>query len=117
MDGLQFFRLHYQLYRPRTEARLTGLTDAQVRAHPAGVNISIAWVLWHSARGEDALVNRFAAGQPQVLETADWATRLGVPLRRIGTGMSDEETGDFSTQVDLAALPPTGRRWARRRWR
>jgi hypothetical protein len=105
MDGLAFFRQHYQSYRPWTEQFfLKDLTDAQLRARPAGINVSIAWTLWHSARSEDFLINALAAGQPQVLETEGWLARLGVPLRRLGTGMSDEETGDFSVRVDLAAL-------------
>jgi hypothetical protein len=105
MDGLQFFRLHYQSYRPWTERLLlTDLTEDQLRARPAGTNISIAWTLWHTARSEDLLVNPLVAGQPQVLDREGWVARLGVPLRRMGTGMSDAETGDFSATVDLTAL-------------
>ena len=105
MDGLQFFRLHHRSYRPSTEKfLLKGLTDQQFRARPPAANVSIAWTIWHSARSEDFLVNALAADRPQVLDTEGWVARLGIPLRRLGTGMSDEETGDLSARVDLKAL-------------
>ena len=83
---------------------LNGLTDEQLRVRPHPAANSLAWLIWHMARGEDFAVNRLIAGRPQLFEDEDWATRLGVSLRRTGTGMTDAEVGHFSAHVDLAAL-------------
>jgi hypothetical protein len=60
--------------------------------------------VWHLARTEDWYVNRFVVDQPQVLEAGDWLPRLGIAETRVGTAMQDEEVGDVSAQLDLAAL-------------
>lgn len=75
---------------------------ARRRIQP-GVN-SIAWLTWHMARCEDVAMNVVIAGEQQVLESGSWMERLGVSRRDIGTGMSDDEVGDFTGAVEIAAL-------------
>ncbi len=83
--------------------RLHGLSDDQLRLRPNGWN-SMAWLFWHMARTEDVAINVVVAGRPQVFDTGDWAERLSVHRRDIGTGMSDEEVEAVSAAVDIPAL-------------
>jgi hypothetical protein len=80
------------------------LNEAQLRARPQPALNSIAWLLWHMARCEDAGVNRLIAERTQVLDEGKWGERLHVPIRHHGTGMTDEEVTDLSRRIDLHAL-------------
>src|SRR6478735_6125613 len=55
------------------------------------------------ARTEDVAVNLLVAGRPQVLHEEGWLERLKI-RQDIGTSMNDEEVGDFSALVDIAAI-------------
>jgi hypothetical protein len=61
---------------------LQGLSHEQVRLRPDGLN-SIAWLVWHMARCENAL-NLLLAGRPQVLDEEHWLPRLNVSIRDVG---------------------------------
>jgi hypothetical protein len=73
-----------------------------MRLRPKGLN-SIAWIVWHMARCEDAL-NLLLADRPQVLDQEHWFDRLHVARRDVGTGMADAEVSTLSASVDLTAL-------------
>jgi hypothetical protein len=80
------------------------LGEAQFRARPApGLN-SLAWLLWHMARLEDAAMNALVAGTPQVIEGDGWPDRLGLSGAALGTGMDDAEVASVSERVVLPAL-------------
>jgi hypothetical protein len=103
MDPIDFFVLHHGRLHMQVERDfLQGLSDAQMRLRPHGLN-SIAWLIWHMARCEDAL-NLLLAGRPQVLDEEHWLPRLQVSMRDVGTGMGDDEVSDLSAQLDLVAL-------------
>ena len=105
MDALAFFLTRYEDSHGRfTDELLVGLTDEQVRRRPHPAVNTIAWLLWHMARGEDIGVNRFAADQPQVLDGEGWLARLDGGRRDIGTGMDDAEVDALSARVDAGAL-------------
>ena len=72
------------------------------RPHPR-VN-SIAWVLWHLTRVEDAAMNRFMVDLPQVLDEGQWMQRMNVPWRHNGSEMTFDEVDDLSRRIDLQAL-------------
>jgi hypothetical protein len=80
-----------------------GLTESQLRQHPQGVN-SIAWLVWHAARVQDAAVCRFVADRPQVLDVGGWNPRLRLDRRDVGTGMTREEAEALSRAIDVGAL-------------
>lgn len=102
MDALQFFWLRYpQTHDAARPER--GLTDAEMRARPAGLN-SVAWLVWHTARVEDLCINRVVVDRPQVLDAGGWVARMEVPWRDIGSGMPSSEVDDLSARIDLAAL-------------
>jgi len=83
---------------------LAGLTDVQIKTIPRRSANSIAWLLWHAARIEDISITFLVLGRPQVLDQADWAARLGLPLRDVGAGMTEAEVERFSAQVSVSAL-------------
>ena len=72
------------------------------RPHP-GVN-SIAWILWHLIRVEDAGLNLFVTEGAQILDEGKWMERLNIPWRDNGGGMNFGEVDTLSQQIDLQAL-------------
>lgn len=81
---------------------LDGLTDDHWRTCPHGFN-SLAWLIWHMARVEDACVSVVVAKETQLFDEG-WAQRLNVSRRDDGSGMSRAEVAELSREVDLAAL-------------
>lgn len=72
------------------------------RPHPR-VN-SIAWILWHMARVEDAGINRFITDRPQVLDEGSWMERMNVPYRHNGGEMTFGEVDELSRRINLDGL-------------
>jgi hypothetical protein len=109
MNTAEFFleqhgRLHAaDLGDPRSmwERMAGGLPDDVMRRRPPGLN-SLAWLLWHTARTEDVVVNLVVTAGRQVFDDG-WARRLGVTRPDIGTGMTDAEVAELSGRLDLAA--------------
>jgi len=104
MDALELFLLRYDaIHVGLVDGLFAGLTDAQSRQQPHGVN-SIAWLVWHFTRVQDAIVSRLVADAPQVLDAGDWNRALGLERRDVGPGMTREDVGALSARIDLAAL-------------
>jgi DinB family protein len=104
MDALELFRQRYDaIHGAFVDELFAGLTDAQVRARPHGLN-SVAWLVWHATRVEDAAVSRFVGDRPQVLAEGDWIRRLGVERRDVGSGMNDAEVDALGARIDATAL-------------
>lgn len=72
------------------------------RAHPH-LN-SLAWIVWHMLRAEDAGVNRFVVDRPQIFDEGEWLPKLNLPWRHIGSGMTLAEVDLLSQRIDLGAL-------------
>ena len=114
MDAAEFFLMrHEPLHGAMTATLFEGLSEAQIRARPHGLN-SIAWLLWHVARAEDIGVNRFGVDGREVLDDGGRARRIGLARRDLGTGMTADEVGELSDNIDIDALrgywDATGRR-------
>jgi hypothetical protein len=78
-------------------------SDEQMRIRPGkGLN-SLVWLLWHMARTEDVAVNLVVTAGEQVLDER-WTSRMNVPTRIIGTGMTEDEVADLSARADVAAV-------------
>lgn len=75
---------------------LRGITDDALHAMPLGRGNSVAWLVWHAARQQDAQVAHLR-GTRQVWDSDDWAERLGVPL-------NSDVSGFGHTLSDVAAL-------------
>jgi hypothetical protein len=101
MTALETFLREHEQARADLGRILAGLGDAELRARPAGLN-SIAWLLWHMARVEDACLALCIFSTPQVLDERDWS--LGVPRRDAGTGMARDEAAAVSARLELTAV-------------
>lgn len=105
MDALDFLRARYaQFHHPMWDELTGGLSERELRGRPHPRANTIVWLVWHIARVEDLGVNRFVVDGRQVMDRGDWITRLSVPRRDVGTGMSDAEVDALSAAIDLDAL-------------
>ena len=80
------------------------LTEEISFFRPTSTANSIAWLLWHSARVQDAQVAQIA-GTEQVWFTGGWVDQFGMDLPRDahGYGMSAEDVGKVRAPADLLA--------------
>ncbi|MDR6415703.1 mycothiol transferase [Pseudarthrobacter sulfonivorans] len=85
--------------RETVEATLEGLDDGSLVRRPAGTGNSVAWLVWHLSRVEDAQVAS-AADLEQVWTAQDFVARFDLPLRTRDTGY-----GHSSEQVDAVRAP------------
>ncbi|WP_255771584.1 mycothiol transferase [Pseudarthrobacter sulfonivorans] len=85
--------------RENVESTLAGLDEASLARRPAGTGNSVAWLIWHLSRVEDAQVGP-VAGLEQVWTSQDFVTRFGLPLRARDTGY-----GHSTEQVDSVKAP------------
>jgi hypothetical protein len=85
--------------REIVDVTLDGLDDETLIRRPAGNGNSIAWLVWHLSRVEDAQVAS-AAGLPQVWTSQGFAGRFGLPLPEHDTGY-----GHSSDNVDAVRAP------------
>jgi hypothetical protein len=107
MDAQEFFLEQFDTVRGFVyEYCLKGLTDEQLRHQPQcgleGLN-SIAWMIWHTARGQDWGNTLINPARKQVWNE-DWMARLNVPRRDLGTGMTRKECTEFNRVVNVGAL-------------
>lgn len=104
MDVLDLYLERYDaIHGGFVDELFQGLDDAGARRRPAGVN-SIAWLVWHLARVQDAAVSRLVDDRPQVLDEGGWNAAMGLDRRDVGPGMSGAEVDALSARIDIAAL-------------
>ena len=70
---------------------------------------SLAWLLWHLARAEDAVVNVVVGAREQVLSAGDWPRRLGVARLDLAATCAYRDAVGRRTQEVVASLRPE--RW------
>jgi hypothetical protein len=75
---------------------LSGLTEQQLEARLDPESNTIAWLLWHLTRGQDAQIAD-VAGTDQVWVTGGWAERFALPFPTSATGYGH-------TAEDVAAV-------------
>ena len=83
---------------------LDGLTSQQMRSIPGSLDHSLAWVLWHMTRIEDATMNLLVAGSPQVLLRENWLERMEIAVRDTGNAMEPAGVADLSAAINVPAL-------------
>jgi hypothetical protein len=86
--------------REIVETTLEGLDDGALARRPDGTGNSIAWLIWHLGRVEDAQVSE-AAGVEQIWTAQGFVARFNLPLRARDTGY-----GHSSDQVDAVRASP-----------
>ena len=86
------------------ERAFAGLSDEQMRVRPREDMNSLAWLMWHIARGEDIFVNAVIAARTQLFDDEGWAKRLAVTRRDFGIGMTSSEVSELTRQIEIGAL-------------
>lgn len=86
--------------RETVAATLEGTGEDILYRRPAGNGNSMAWLIWHLSRVEDAQVAQ-AAGLGQVWTSQGFAGRFDLPLAEHDTGY-----GHSSDQVGAVKAPP-----------
>lgn len=86
--------------RDAVAAALEGVDEQDLTRRPEGTGNSMAWLIWHLARVEDAQLAS-AAGLQQVWTGQGFAARFGLPLPERDTGY-----GHSTDQVDAVAAGP-----------
>jgi hypothetical protein len=86
--------------RDTVGSTLEGAADEALIRRPAGTGNSIAWLIWHLSRVEDAQVAS-AAGVEQVWTAQGFVGRFDLPLPERDTGY-----GHSTGQVDAVKAPP-----------
>ncbi|CAI3799017.1 mycothiol transferase [Pseudarthrobacter sp. MM222] len=86
--------------RETVAATLEGVSHESLVRRPAGTGNSIAWLIWHLGRVEDAQLAS-AAGLEQVWTSQGFAGRFDLPLPKRDTGY-----GHSSRQVDAVQAAP-----------
>lgn len=106
MNAVDLIELRYDAVHDSYANLLRRMSDGDVRTQPHGLNSIawLAWLAWHVARIEDATINGFVAGRPQVLTSGRWNERLGIDRTDVGSGMTSDEVRSLSQAIDLAAL-------------
>lgn len=88
---------------PETVRRaVDGLSEDQLAARPAAGANTLAWLAWHTARGQDAQIADLA-GTEQVWTADGWYDRFGLPFapEALGYGMSRDEVGRVRASAAL----------------
>jgi len=83
---------------------LAGLTVAQMRLIPRNFDHSIAWVVWHMTRIEDATMNLLVAGSAQILHEEGWLERMAIPARDTGNLMDPASVVELSAAIIVEEL-------------
>jgi hypothetical protein len=86
--------------RENVAATLDGVDAGEAARRPAANGNSIAWLIWHLGRVEDAQLAS-AAGLEQVWTSQGFAARFDLPLAQRDTGY-----GHSSDQVDAVHAAP-----------
>ncbi|KQW47683.1 hypothetical protein ASC77_14730 [Nocardioides sp. Root1257] len=94
----------FERIRENGVAAVDGLTDEQLAHRVAPDANSIAWLIWHTARVQDAQIAH-AAGTEEVWFTQGWVDRFGLDIDPSdhGYGHSSEQVGKVRAPADLLA--------------
>jgi hypothetical protein len=102
MDVAELLIETYGRIPPVARRAVEGLRTDQLTEPPGPGRNTIAWLVWHLARVQDAQVAD-VAGHDQLWTTGDWAERMGRAPDPSDTGYG------YSAEEVLAVRPPDGR--------
>lgn len=99
-----FLERHEVLYDFWLGSLWKTVPEELMRQRPHARVNSIAWILWHLTRVEDAGLNRFVVDRPQVLDEGSWMQKMDLPWRHNGGEMDFAGVDDLSRRINLKAL-------------
>jgi len=91
MDGIELVRTGMTMLHHVLDTALEEMTTDQWNFHPVERQVSPFFLLWHSVRTEDIVVNDRLQRKDTVWATGGYAARLGLPSTGQGTGMTEEQ--------------------------
>jgi DinB superfamily len=91
MNIIDYFRVERRRLHEQFRSSVNDLTTDEWHHTIAGMGNHIAFLLWHSVRIEDNILNIALQGRRPVWKEYNWHERLGLPPRVPGIGMSTEE--------------------------
>jgi hypothetical protein len=105
MDARDFYLSlhHHNHFLGKAQRILEVPTEEQYRTVLPEHN-SIAWVLWHIARGEDWTVQTILQGREQLLTRDSWDQRMRVTERGFGGGMSRADMITLTERIDIEEM-------------
>ena len=71
------------------------LNNEQLHFRPLGKGNSIAFLLWHTVRTEDAVINGLLRKKPPIWNVEGWDKKFGMDPRAQGTGMTAEQAASI----------------------
>jgi uncharacterized damage-inducible protein DinB len=95
MGSLDFFRSSLKNFHNSFRDAVKDLTNEQLHFRPLGKGNSIAFMLWHTARTEDLVVNFLLRKKPPVWNAEGWDKKFGMDPRAQGTGMTAEQAASI----------------------
>jgi len=99
MDAADLLRDAFGRVPQLAHGAVEGLTDGELAARVDSEANTVAWLLWHVGRGQDAQLAE-ALGTEQVWVGGGWRERFGLPLPADDTGY-----GHSSAQVASVRAP------------
>ncbi|MBX5451529.1 DinB family protein [Thermogemmatispora sp.] len=91
MNIIEFFRLEQRRLHEWMRNSVSDLSVEEWHYQGPGRVNTIAFLLWHCVRTEDNILRFILQGRQPIWNEEEWPTRLGLPPRVQGTGMSTEE--------------------------
>ena len=90
-------------YRRRVYAATAPLSEEEMHWRPDAESNSIAFLIWHTARVEDRLINVFARGTEEVWTRDGWSAKTDIPEADHGVNYTLEQVAALSpiTKDDL----------------
>ncbi len=85
------------------QAAVDGLTADELNHRVGGRSNSIAWLVWHLARVEDASIAEVFGSEP-AWTAAGWYDRFGLPVEASDTGYGHDSEAVDTVRVDSAEL-------------
>jgi hypothetical protein len=86
------------------DTALEGLSNAEWRAVPEDCEHSVAWIVWHMSRIEDAAMNIVLVNRNQVFVESDWQKRLNISISDTGNLLPLEKVKKLGQDIVIPAL-------------
>jgi hypothetical protein len=102
VDGVQVLAEAFGRLDDLVRRAVSGLTEPQLSERVGPEANTVAWLVWHLAREQDAQVAALA-GTPEVWTADGWAARFGLPLddSEHGYGHTPEQVAQVRAPADL----------------
>jgi hypothetical protein len=91
MNLIDFYRIEQKRLHAELRQSLDELSAEQWHYALGGTSNSIAFLFWHIVRTEDNVLRLILEERKPIWAEGNWATRLNLPSRAQGTGMTTGE--------------------------